>query len=141
MHPSPNLPCLHSVIIIPGSVPIYFGIYVDDFIYFSTDLEVENKFENYLRLLLNAEFIGLSQWFLGLKVKYKMEDNHLSIFLLQEAAVTELIHRAGLSNITTKTNSTSYRTGYPVDELMLFQTSPLRTRKDRRRLTILHMVT
>ena len=48
-------------IIIPGSAPLYLGMYVDDFIYFSTDPEVENKFEVVLSLLLNVEFTGPPQ--------------------------------------------------------------------------------
>ena len=34
LHPSPNEPCLYSGIIIPGSAPLYLGIYVDDFYIF-----------------------------------------------------------------------------------------------------------
>ena len=40
LHPSPNAPCLYTGIIIPGSAPLYLGMNVDDFIYFSTDLAV-----------------------------------------------------------------------------------------------------
>ena len=99
LHPSPNAPCLYSGTIISGSAPLYLGMYVDDFIYISTDPAVEKKFEVALSLLLNVEFTGLPKHFLGLKVKYKKEDDHLSIFLSQEAATTELVHRADLSDI------------------------------------------
>ena len=106
----PNVPCLYSGTIIPGSALLYLGMYVDDFIYFSIDPEVKKKFETAHSLLLNVEFTGPPQYFLGLKVKYKKEENNLSIFLSQEVAATELVHRAGLSNISAKTKNTiSYR--------------------------------
>ena len=117
IHPSPNEPRVYSETIIPGSVPLYLGMYVDDVIYFLTDPAVEKKFETALSLLLNVEFTGPPQYFLGLKVKYKKVENNLSIFLPQQAEATELIHRAGLSNILTKTNKTSYCTGYQVDKI------------------------
>ena len=129
LHPSPNVPCLYSGTIIPGSAPLYLGMYVDDFIYFSTDPKVEKKFEVALNLLLNVEFTGPPQYFLGLKVKCKKEDNHLSIFLSQEAAATELVDRAGLSDISAKINKTPYRTGYPVDKISAMPNLPLSVRE------------
>ena len=39
----PNAPCLFHGHIIPDGPPIYVGIYVDDFVYFSTCPEVENN--------------------------------------------------------------------------------------------------
>ena len=83
LHSSPNASCLYSGTIIPGSALLSLGIYVDDFIYFSTDPKAEKKFEVALSLLLNVEFIEPSQYFLDLKVKCKKEDDHLSIFLSQ----------------------------------------------------------
>ena len=77
-------------------------MYVDEFIYLSTSSEVEEKFENDLKLLPNLEFIGPPQYFLDLKVKYKEDEKHLSIFISQETATIELVHRTSLSNISTK---------------------------------------
>jgi len=98
-----------SLNVILDSSPIYLGIYVDDCIYFSTYSEVEKKSETALILLLNVEFTGPPQYFLELKVKCKKDENHLNVFLSQEVAVIELLHRTGLSNISTKSNNTRYR--------------------------------
>ena len=102
---------------------------MDGFIYFSTDPAVEKKFEVALSLLLNVEFTGPPQYFLRLKVKCKKEDDHLSIFLSQEAAATELVHRAGLSDLSAKINKNPYRTGYPVDKISAIPNLPLSVRK------------
>jgi Reverse transcriptase (RNA-dependent DNA polymerase). len=44
----PNAPCIFSGPILPDKPPLYVGIYVDDFIYFSSDPEVEQTFETIL---------------------------------------------------------------------------------------------
>ena len=113
LHPSPNAPCLYPGTIMSSFAPLYLGINEDDFIYFSTNPEVEKKFEIALSVLLNVEFTGPSQYFLGLNVKCKKEENTLTIFLSKEVASTELVHRTGLSNISTKSKNTPYRTRYP----------------------------
>eukprot|EP00957_Ditylum_brightwellii_P044942 3408708-Ditylum_brightwellii.AAC.1 len=41
----PNAPCLFHGTMIPGQPPVYVGLYVDDFVYFSASDEVERKFE------------------------------------------------------------------------------------------------
>jgi hypothetical protein len=41
----PASPCLFHGTLIPGQPPIYLGLYVDDFFYFSESREVEEKFE------------------------------------------------------------------------------------------------
>jgi hypothetical protein len=48
LHPCPNAPCIFTGQILPNKAPIYVGIYVDDFIYFSQDPEVEKAFETML---------------------------------------------------------------------------------------------
>ena len=77
---------------------------------------MEEKFENDLKLLLNLEFTGPPQYFLDLKVKYKEDEKHLSIFISQETATIELVHRTSLLNISTKKNCIPYRTRYPVEK-------------------------
>ena len=141
IHPSPNALCLYSGIIIPGSAPLYLEMYVDEFIYFSTDPAVEKKFEVTLSLLLNVESTGPPQYFLGLKVKCKKEDNHLRIFYLPR----------GSSNITSsscrfiryfgknKQNSIPNRISSRQNSCSI-KSSTFCSRKDRRWLTILRRI-
>jgi len=48
---------------------VFFGIilYVDDFVYFSPDREVEQYFENALSEKIRVDFMGAAEFFLGLK--------------------------------------------------------------------------
>ena len=41
---TPNSPCVFTGILIPDRPPIYIGLYVDDFCYFSEDDSVEEQF-------------------------------------------------------------------------------------------------
>ena len=49
-----------------GQPPIYVGLYVDDFVYFSESDKVEEWFVNFnnLRSHVKADFMGDVQWFL-----------------------------------------------------------------------------
>ena len=42
------------------------GLYVDDFVYFSTSDEVEAKFERFLAAEVPVDFMGTVEWFLGI---------------------------------------------------------------------------
>eukprot|EP00957_Ditylum_brightwellii_P150773 11480024-Ditylum_brightwellii.AAC.1 len=55
-----NAPCLFTSKILPDQPPIYIGLYVDDFIYFSQSDEVEKVFEHRLKhdMKMIVEFTG-----------------------------------------------------------------------------------
>jgi hypothetical protein len=66
-------PCLFTDTIVDPSnpavpsstAPLTLGLYVDNFIYFSVDPEVERQFEQLLAKLITVEFMGTIDWFLG----------------------------------------------------------------------------
>ena len=47
------------------SAPLTVGLYVDDFVYFSEDPEVERRFKQLLSSLVTVDFMGTVDWFLG----------------------------------------------------------------------------
>jgi len=55
---SESSPCLFTGVLIPGEPPIYVGIYVDDIIYFSSNDNVEWKFEELLSTIGSFDFMG-----------------------------------------------------------------------------------
>ena len=65
LKPCAHDPCVFTGCIIEGEPPIYLGVYVDDFTYFSASTEVEKAFEHALDQELNVEFMGNVAWFLG----------------------------------------------------------------------------
>ena len=50
--------CVLMATLIPGKPPIYLGLYVDDFVYYSTSDEVEEWFEQGLQSKVKVDFMG-----------------------------------------------------------------------------------
>ena len=71
-------------------------------------------FEDKLNTILQVEFSPSLQNFLSLKIKSYKEDDNTSILLSQQATTEELIHAAGLIDISATTQPTPYISGYPV---------------------------
>ena len=113
----PNASCLFKGTLIEGKAPIYLGLYVDDFVYFSTDKEVENKFEKELGSLTNVDFMGQVSHFLGIKYQWRQNSTSTKAHMSQEAFSESLVNQNGLSNISTKINMTPYKSGFPVDAI------------------------
>ena len=113
----PNAPCLFKGTPIKNKPPIYLGLYVDDFVYFSTNKDVENKFEKELQKLTNVDFMGQVSHFLGIKYQWRQTDKRTKVHMSQEAFSESLISQNGLSHISTKVNMTPYKSGFPVDSI------------------------
>ena len=72
--PNTHDPCFYTSIIhnphnpsaAQSSAPLSIGLSVDDFVYFSEDLEVESLFERLLQDHVKVDFMGLIEWFLGI---------------------------------------------------------------------------
>jgi deoxyuridine 5'-triphosphate nucleotidohydrolase len=113
-----NSPCLFYGTIIKGQPPIYLGLYVDDFIYYSQSDEVEKQFEADFQSKLDMELSGQVSHFLGINFKTKKhQDGHVSILLSQEAFIETLTTLAGLDGDGVNEPRTPYRSGFPVDKI------------------------
>ena len=53
-----------------NSPELYLGLYVDDFVFFSTCLEVKKEFERRLKKLNKVDFMGKVSHFLGIKFQW-----------------------------------------------------------------------
>ena len=132
LHCLPNAPCIFTGTLIEGEPPLYLGLYVDDFIYFSESTLVEEELQKRIEndTPLSVDFEGPVSHFLGLKFQItKHDDGHVDIFLSQEAATTKLIQSSGLSNDSTSTKRTPYRSGHPVDVIPMDSDLPLSERQ------------
>jgi hypothetical protein len=64
----PNAPCIFYGTLIPGEPPVYIGLYVDDFVYFSESDAVEQAFESKLvNHGVSVDFMQTVNWFLGIQ--------------------------------------------------------------------------
>ena len=70
LRPYPNAPCLFTGTLIKGEPPIYLGLFVDDFIYFSESTKVEKHFEEEFEKHFKVDFQGEITHFLGFKFKF-----------------------------------------------------------------------
>jgi hypothetical protein len=114
----PTSPCIFVGQILQDHPPVYLGLYVDDFIYFSESPEAEKEFEKKFRETSKMDFNGPVQFFLGIKFKcVKHTNGHVSIHMGQEAFTDNLVTTAGLEDPSVVCPSTPYRSGYPVDSI------------------------
>ena len=120
----PSSPCLFIGHLIADQPPIYLGLYVDDFIYFSKSAQVEGKFKREFTQKIDIDWNGDIDYFLGIKFQCKRhENNDVSILLNQEAFIDTIVEQANLQSDDISTPKTPYRSGYPVDKIPTLQQS------------------
>jgi hypothetical protein len=101
---------------LPGKPPIYVVLYVDDFVYFSADDEVEQHFESILSTKIKVDFLGPAEWFVGIKFDWTFSsDGHVDCRLSQEAYANVIVETMGLSDASVSPKMTPFRSGYPID--------------------------
>ena len=114
----PSTPCLFTGVLIPGQPPLYLGLYVDDFIYFTESPQVEKAFETRLSDLIPVDWNGDIDYCLGIKFTNTAHpDGYVTITLTQEAFVEHLLKMTKLDDPATNSVKTPYRNGYPVDSI------------------------
>ena len=121
LQPLDNAPCIFKGTILPNQPPLYLGLYVDDFIFFSESDTVEKEFQKLLEAKTNVDFMGPVTHFLGHKFQwqnYTIDSHpHLRLHLSQTAYADHLVDIANLST-SSKPVYTPYRSGYPVDSIL-----------------------
>jgi len=118
LKPTLHDPCIFHGTIISGKPPLYVAMYVDDFIYFSLDDEVEKYFENALSQKLKVDFMGEAEWFLGMKFDWShSSDGNVHCRLSQEGYAATIVKEMGLTNSNKAPLMTPYRSGLPIDTI------------------------
>ena len=118
LQPCPNAPCIFTGTIIEGQPPLYLGLFVDDFIYFSESTIVEETFAKQFSNIYKVDFQDEITHFLGIKfTNVKHEDGNIDIYMNQPKDTQDLITKAGLDKPQTITAKTPYRSGLPVDSI------------------------
>ena len=116
----PNAPCLFVGEVIPGQPPLYLGLYVDDFIYFSQSPSVEQTFETKFAQQVPVTFEPTVEYFLGIRFECTRDPtNKVSIHLSQEAFIDHLLAEHNLHHDIINSPTTPHRPGYPVDSIPL----------------------
>ena len=98
--------------------PLYLGLYVNDFVYFSEDPAVEHAFQQKFSSLSNVNFMGKGTHFLGIKFEWKSTPDNVLAHLSQPAFTENLIKFAGLDHDSALTKPSPYRSGLPIDAIL-----------------------
>jgi len=99
-------------------------MYVDDFVYFSLDDEVEHYFEMALSQKLNVDFLGEAEWFLGMKFDWVHSSNgSIQCRISQEGNAAAIVDEMGLSQANKSPLMTPFHSGFPVDTIPLVDMS------------------
>jgi hypothetical protein len=125
LRPTKHDPCIFHGMIIPGKPPLYLALYVDDFLYFSLDDEVENYFQNALSQKLKVDFLGDAEWFLGMKFDWtQQQDGNVVCRISQEGYAATIANELGLSSANKNPLMTPFRSGLPIDAIPKVDMSP-----------------
>jgi hypothetical protein len=77
--------------ILDGHPPLFLGLYVDDFVYFSAARVVEEHFEALLLQSPPVDLLGIVSRFLGIRLDWTFsDDGHVSVSLSQPSYTTDL---------------------------------------------------
>ena len=125
--PSIHGPCLYQGVpsskkspADPTGRPLHMGLCVDDFVYYSKDTSVKQRFESFLAAKTKVEFMGTVNWFLGTYFEWPShQDGALSVHLSQEAYAQHIAEKHHLSGLNYNPRATPYRSGCPIDSIPL----------------------
>ena len=123
IHKCPNSTCLFSGRLRPDLPPLYLGLYVDDFIYFSPSDETEKLFEQRLQQHTTVDFMGKVTHFIGHQITWEQHDNTTVAHLSQTAYIESILNNLDIDIDSINHIKTPYRSGLPVDSIKSQQLS------------------
>jgi hypothetical protein len=116
LKPCPHDPCVFTGVIIEGEPPIYLGVYVDDFKYFSESDAVERFLERELASRLIIDWMGPVNWYLGCRYEWDTTpDTPLSVSITQTAHIESLLVANGMQDCNAV--GSPFRSGLVIDRL------------------------
>ena len=124
---SPHDPCLLSGVLSNPSSPetiseaqyqLHVGLYVEDFVFYSSDPTQDALFKTLLQEHIQVDFMGDVDYFVGTEFTWlQHKDGKISVHLCQ-LSFTEFTAHRFLVHITNKVpNMTPYSSGFPVNSI------------------------
>jgi hypothetical protein len=116
-------PCMFTGSIVNPSNPsadipttkLTLGIYVNDFVYFSEDPEVERHFQRILSNYVTVDFMGTADWFLGTHFQWSISSDKVAVHLSQTGFASHLVEANNVHTRSVTPDATLYRLGLPID--------------------------
>ena len=72
-------------------IPMTLGLYVDNFVFFSTCDKVEAKFQTILSRLLTVDFMGIVEWFLSIHFSWRLSEGEVDVHMNQSRFARNLV--------------------------------------------------
>jgi hypothetical protein len=101
----------------PSAAPLTHGIYVDDFVYYSEDPQVERQFEQLLADLVTVDFMGTVDWFLGTHFQWSLSPDSISIHMNQTGFAAHLVKDNNIHTRNITLDATPYLLGFPINAI------------------------
>ena len=96
----PHSPCLLLGTLIPNQPPIYIGLYVDNFVYYSNNDCVEKVFDHILPQSVKIDFMGPWKYFLGQNFHWEWHDKDLHMYMAQLEFLQTIVDKTNLLSST-----------------------------------------
>jgi hypothetical protein len=112
--------------LLPRSTPFYFGLYVEDFCYFSSDPKIESLFEKLLVAQCSVDFMGDLSWFLGVLFNCWSQSHtgNLTVYLNQAGFSQFLVDKHKLTIANKSHRATPYQSSLPIDSVLHIDLPP-----------------
>ena len=72
------------------------GLYIDDFMFFSTSDSVESKFQIILSRLVTVDFVGVVEWFIGIHFSWRLSNGEINVHMNQSGFARNLVENFDL---------------------------------------------
>jgi hypothetical protein len=100
-----------------SDVPLSLGLYMDDFVYFLEDPNVEVLFECLLQERVKVDFMGLVEWFLGIHFLWRFTSSPVDVHLNQTGFAANLVELFYQDSWDATPTATPYWLGVPINSI------------------------
>jgi hypothetical protein len=101
----------------PSTAHLTLGIYIDNFVYFSEDPQVERRFEQLLADLVMVDFMGTVDWFLGTHFQWSSSPDSVSVHMNQTGFSVHLVEDNNVHTRNITPDATPYHSGLPINTI------------------------
>ncbi len=95
--------------------PLSLGLYVYNFVYFSKDPKVEQLFKHLLHQQIKVEFMGLTEWFLGIHFSWCFTSSDVTVHLNHSGYAANLVKQFSWDSWDPTPTATPYCSGFPIN--------------------------
>ena len=79
-------------------IPMNLGLYVNDFVFFSTCNKVEAKFQEILSHLITVDFMGIVEWFIVIQFSWHISQGEVDVHMNQSGFSQNLVKSSDLQD-------------------------------------------